>query len=161
VTLDTVNNLVPMDPTLDLFGLLGLLHSDFVNWFVYSVIYNKAIRTMHFDQYFLNKIPLPDGFASLLGQLAPLAQKCCNATQTIASLAGSFIEEVKKTTGGICQRGRRRGFFALGRASKRRVTPQRPGALPRARGRRLACLSRIGVSELQVRPGREGRRSMN
>ena len=42
-------------------------------WFVYSVIYNKAIRTMHFDQYFLNKIPLPPDHRELLGKLTPLA----------------------------------------------------------------------------------------
>ena len=59
VTLDTVNNLVPREPGLPLMGVLGLLHTRLVNWLIYTAVYNRAVRTMHFDQYFLNKIPLP------------------------------------------------------------------------------------------------------
>jgi hypothetical protein len=73
ITLDTVNNLTPRAPGLPLEGLLALLHSRLINWFVYSVVYNKAIRTMHFDQYFLNKIPLPPKYEKLLAHLAALA----------------------------------------------------------------------------------------
>jgi hypothetical protein len=73
LTLDTVNNLTPRSGSLPLHGLLALLHSRLVNWFVYSVIYNKAIRTMHFDQYFLDKIPLPTGHEELLQRLAALS----------------------------------------------------------------------------------------
>ncbi len=72
ITLDTVNNLTPRTSGLPLEGLLALLHSRLINWFVYSVVYNKAIRTMHFDQYFLNKIPLPRGHEKLLAHLADL-----------------------------------------------------------------------------------------
>jgi len=75
VTLDTVNNLVPRQPGVDLWGILALLHSDFINWFVYAVVYSKAIRTMHFDQYFVDKIPLPPDAGKLLAQLAPLARQ--------------------------------------------------------------------------------------
>jgi hypothetical protein len=73
-TLDTVNNLVARRGDVDLHGVLGLLHTDFVNWYVYTVIYNQAVRTMHFDQYFLNKIPLPRDWQRLLGDLSPLSQ---------------------------------------------------------------------------------------
>ena len=76
VALDTVNNLVAVDPQVELRGLCALLHSKLVNWLVYSLIYNKAIRTMHFDQYFLNKIPLPPEWPELLARLAALAKEC-------------------------------------------------------------------------------------
>ncbi|HEV7225620.1 MAG TPA: TaqI-like C-terminal specificity domain-containing protein, partial [Pirellulales bacterium] len=86
ITLDTVNNLVATDARVNLQGLCGLLHSRLVNWLVYSLIYNKAIRTMHFDQYFLNKIPLPLDWPGLLGRLAPAAAQCEAASAALAEI---------------------------------------------------------------------------
>ena len=40
-------------------AIAAYLLSDFVNWFVYVCIYNRAVRTMHFDGYFLKNIPVP------------------------------------------------------------------------------------------------------
>jgi hypothetical protein len=74
VTLDTVNNLVPRHAGVDLRAVLALLHSEPVNWLVYHVIYNGAIRTMHFDQYFLDKIPLPGKWDAIAGELSALAK---------------------------------------------------------------------------------------
>lgn len=82
LTLDTVNNLVARESAIDLSALLALLHSRLVNWFVYGVVYNKAIRTMHFDQYFLNKIPLPAGWEKASPSLAELSQDAEMATRT-------------------------------------------------------------------------------
>lgn len=105
VTLDTVNNLTPREPGLPLEGLLALLHSRLVNWFVYSVIYNKAIRTMHFDQYFLNKVPLPLGYEALLPRLAELAQAAQRNELQIAgagaSRAGILVERRVEIAGEI------------------------------------------------------------
>jgi type I restriction-modification system DNA methylase subunit len=79
LTLDTVNNIIPKVSGIDLLAVLALLHSDFVNWFVYAVVYNKAIRTMHFDQYFLDKIPLPASFDKVQKRLSQLAEQCIEA----------------------------------------------------------------------------------
>jgi hypothetical protein len=76
VTLDTVNNIIARHDNVDLLAVVALLHSELVNWFVHAVIYNKAIRTMHFDQYFLNKIPLPKEFERVQARLANLAREC-------------------------------------------------------------------------------------
>lgn len=57
--LDTVNLLALHSPIVSPWGLCALLMSDLVNWFVYACVYNKAVRTMHFDGYFLAKIPAP------------------------------------------------------------------------------------------------------
>lgn len=81
VTLDTVNNLVPREQPMDLHAVLALLHSRLVNWFVSAVVYNKAIRTMHFDQYFLNKIPLPAAWTEVAPALAELAIEAERATR--------------------------------------------------------------------------------
>jgi hypothetical protein len=105
VTLDTVNNLTPREPGVPLHGLLALLHSRLINWFVYSVIYNKAIRTMHFDQYFLDKIPLPAGYEQFLPRLAELSQEAqhnerldiaAQIDQTVAAaygMSGQFVAD--------------------------------------------------------------------
>ncbi|HEV7223056.1 MAG TPA: N-6 DNA methylase [Pirellulales bacterium] len=90
VTLDTVNNLVATDARVDLQGLCGLLHSRLVNWLVYSLIYNKAIRTMHFDQYFLDKIPLPVDWPRLLARLAPAAKESQATSAALAEIAAGF-----------------------------------------------------------------------
>jgi hypothetical protein len=101
ITLDTVNNLSPREAGFPLRGLLALLHSRLVNWFVYSVIYNKAIRTMHFDQYFLDKIPLPAGHEGLLTQLAELAQAAEQTQREIAAAEGLLAADVREATGEV------------------------------------------------------------
>ncbi|MBL9125193.1 MAG: hypothetical protein JNG90_16270, partial [Planctomycetaceae bacterium] len=47
-----------------------------VNWLVYTVVYNRAIRTMHFDQYFLQKVPLPRRWDQAAPRLGELASEC-------------------------------------------------------------------------------------
>jgi hypothetical protein len=92
ITLDTVNNIIARSPETDLLAVLALLHSQFANWFVFAVIYNKAIRTMHFDQYFLNKLPLPPHFAELQDTLATSARISINA----ALRAGGVLTQVNE-----------------------------------------------------------------
>ncbi|MFA7098364.1 MAG: hypothetical protein WC383_18005, partial [Gammaproteobacteria bacterium] len=57
--LDTVNIIKPKHTNIDVWGITAYLLSDLVNWYVHVCVYNKAVRTMHFDGYFLNKIPIP------------------------------------------------------------------------------------------------------
>ena len=39
--------------------LLAYLQSSFCNWYAYNLIYNRAIRTMHFINYYITQIPIP------------------------------------------------------------------------------------------------------
>ena len=96
IALDTVNNLVAVDPRVELRGLCALLHSKLVNWLVYGLIYNKAIRTMHFDQYFLNKIPLPREWPELLARLAELAKVCEAASDAPTAVGRQALEEIDR-----------------------------------------------------------------
>ncbi|WP_428938701.1 Eco57I restriction-modification methylase domain-containing protein [Fontivita pretiosa] len=57
--LDTVNLVTPLSSDVSPWAIAAFLMSDIVNWFVYVCIYNRAVRTMHFDGYFLRKIPVP------------------------------------------------------------------------------------------------------
>ncbi|QBI19719.1 SAM-dependent DNA methyltransferase [Egibacter rhizosphaerae] len=70
--LDTVNLLLPRTGTLPPWGLAGLLLSHLASWFVHVAAYNRAIRTMHFDNVVLARIPLPD--PDLPARLDPIAR---------------------------------------------------------------------------------------
>ena len=57
VILDTVNQLENRSPMSAKY-ILGILHSQLLNWYVYRFIFAKAIRTMHFDGPVTNRIPI-------------------------------------------------------------------------------------------------------
>lgn len=59
-TFETVTNiLLPEDSRWSLPALATLLNTQFVNWFVNVSIFNRAIRDMHLDRYFLERVVLP------------------------------------------------------------------------------------------------------
>jgi hypothetical protein len=55
---DTVNLLNSTNVAWTPWGLAAYLMSNVVNWYLYACVYNRAVRTMHFDGYFLGKIPV-------------------------------------------------------------------------------------------------------
>jgi len=99
VTLDTVNNLVPAANNVELLAVLALLHSQFANWFMLHVIYNGAIRTMHFDHYFMRKLPLPAGWDRLQAPLAAAARTCIELPERREASQRSIDEMVARAYG--------------------------------------------------------------
>jgi len=76
VNLDTVNNTVCTDPDYDLRFLLSLLNSRLTSWYAYLFVYNQAIRTMHFDETYVGKIPIPRiAFTTAKGERARLLKE--------------------------------------------------------------------------------------
>ena len=59
VNLDTVTNIVPKSQKYSPQFLLAILNSTMVSWYAYKFIFCSAIRTMHFDKYYVGKIPIP------------------------------------------------------------------------------------------------------
>jgi len=59
LNVDTVENTILTNDNYDMKYVLGLLNSKLVSWFAYLFIFNKAIRTMDFDNYYIGKIPIP------------------------------------------------------------------------------------------------------
>jgi adenine-specific DNA-methyltransferase len=57
VILDTVNQLTNRSE-LSSHYLIGLLHSRLINWYAYTFIFARAIRTMHFDAPVTDRIPI-------------------------------------------------------------------------------------------------------
>ncbi|MGL5049829.1 MAG: TaqI-like C-terminal specificity domain-containing protein, partial [Fusobacteriaceae bacterium] len=58
--LDTIQNIVLNNNDYDYRYILGLLNSNFINWYTYKFIYSSAIRTMHFDKNYIGKIIIPN-----------------------------------------------------------------------------------------------------
>jgi len=56
---DTCVEIKVLDNKLDKRFLLAYYQSTFCNWYAYNLIYNRAIRTMHFIDYYITQIPLP------------------------------------------------------------------------------------------------------
>ena len=56
--LDTVNNIVVEDVNFNPKYILALLNSNLISFYAYNFIYSKAIRTMHFDSGYSDKIPV-------------------------------------------------------------------------------------------------------
>lgn len=60
LTFDTVENTVLTDDNFNLSFISALFNSTLISWYAYRFIFNKAIRTMDFDKYYIEKIPLPN-----------------------------------------------------------------------------------------------------
>ena len=59
LSVDTVNNTVITDENFSPFFISALFNSTLINWYAYKFIFCSAIRTMHFDNYYVSKIPIP------------------------------------------------------------------------------------------------------
>jgi len=57
--LDTVENTVPINGAIHVNTVAALFNSSLINWYAYRFIYCAAVRTMHFDDHYIGKIPLP------------------------------------------------------------------------------------------------------
>lgn len=58
LNVDTVENTIVTRDEYSIEYLLGLLNSKLVSWYCYIFIFNKAVRTMDFDGYYVGKIPV-------------------------------------------------------------------------------------------------------
>lgn len=56
---DTCVEIKVLNKKLDKKFILGFYQSSFCNWYAYNLIYNRAIRTMHFIDYYMTQIPIP------------------------------------------------------------------------------------------------------
>ena len=53
---------------------LGYLNSSFVSWYAYNFIYSRAIRTMHFYNFYIQQIPIPKTIVEKPEQQKPLVE---------------------------------------------------------------------------------------
>lgn len=56
---DTCVEIKVLDKRIERKFLLAYYQSTFCNWYAYNLVYNRAIRTMHFIDYYITQIPIP------------------------------------------------------------------------------------------------------
>ena len=71
LSVDTLMNTVITDENFSPVFISALFNSTLINWYAYRFIFCSAIRTMHFDNYYVGKIPIP---LIDLEQQAPIIQ---------------------------------------------------------------------------------------
>jgi very-short-patch-repair endonuclease len=62
LALDTVENTIAINDAIHLNMIAALFNSRLINWYAYRFIYCAAVRTMHFDEHYIGKIPLPTDY---------------------------------------------------------------------------------------------------
>jgi type II restriction/modification system DNA methylase subunit YeeA len=58
IIVDTINQLQNISNISSEF-LIAILNSKLISWYIYRFVFGKAIRTMHFDNYVTERIPIP------------------------------------------------------------------------------------------------------
>jgi adenine-specific DNA-methyltransferase len=85
LTLDTVMNTFLNDNSFSYEYILGILNSRLSEWFYYWFVYNRAIRTMHFDESYIGKLPIK----KITYQNQPIADQIIHKVNEILSLTQS------------------------------------------------------------------------
>ncbi|MCD6450793.1 MAG: hypothetical protein J7L64_00275, partial [Acidobacteria bacterium] len=58
LSVDTVMNTILTTSQFRYEYILALINSTLASWFYYWFVYNRAVRTMHFDSYYMGKLPI-------------------------------------------------------------------------------------------------------
>ena len=85
LTLDTVMNTFLTDNSFSYEYILGILNSRLAEWFYYWFVYNRAIRTMDFDESYIGKLPIK----KITSQNQPIADQIIHKVNEILSLTQS------------------------------------------------------------------------
>ena len=94
---DTCVEIKVLSHKLDKKFLLAYYQSSFCNWYAYNFIYNRAIRTMDFINYYITQIPIPKLVIEYPGKQEPtisLVNKIFAITKNDDYLANS-VKQVK------------------------------------------------------------------
>jgi len=92
LTLDTVMNTFLTDNSFSYEYILGILNSRLAEWFYYWFVYNRAIRTMHFDESYIGKLPIK----KITSQNEPIAYRIIEHVNKILSHAHSSDYEINQ-----------------------------------------------------------------
>ncbi len=102
LTLDTCMNTILTDSAFTYEYILALLNSTLASWFYYWFVYNRAIRTMDFDEYYLGKLPVKkiplkeqEFFVSLVNDILSIKSRDLDAdTSSIEKEINKKIYEI-------------------------------------------------------------------
>ena len=106
LTLDTVMNTYLTADRFSLQYVLAILNSRFASWFYYWFVFNRAIRTMHFDKYYIGKLPIKEidlqiqqPFITIVSQILSLKKSAPNAnTSTLEQEIDQMVYQLYNLT---------------------------------------------------------------
>lgn len=99
LTLDTVQNTILTDRKYSYGFVVALLNSKLWSWYGYRFIFSKAVRTMHFDGYYIGKFPLPPtdfsnpDYKMMHGEIARLADRMIDLNGKLAPIINIYSNE--------------------------------------------------------------------
>ena len=96
LNVDTVENTIVTESDYDLKYILAFLNSKFVSWFTYTFIFNKAVRTMDFDDYYVGKIPIFPAGKDEQKSLIELVERLLKLAKNLVESKAEFREYVNK-----------------------------------------------------------------
>jgi hypothetical protein len=74
ICLNTVSTTVIADAAYDERYVSLVLNSSLSSWFYYEFVFCRAVRTMHFDQYYAGKLPIPRVNTTLMSSLPQIIE---------------------------------------------------------------------------------------
>jgi hypothetical protein len=92
LTLDTVMNTFLTDNSFPYEYILGILNSRLAEWFYYWFVYNRAIRTMHFDESYIGKLPIK----KITPKNQPIANQIIEHVNKLLTLTQSSDYEINQ-----------------------------------------------------------------
>ncbi len=96
LSVDTVENTILTSSGYSLLYILAFLNSKLVSWFVYYFVFNRAVRTMDFDDYYIGKIPIFKTPKIEQKPIIKLVKDLLNLTRSLKLIQVRFLEEVNK-----------------------------------------------------------------
>jgi len=87
---DTVENTIVENEEYDPKHILALINSRLIGWFAYVFVYNKAVRTMDFDGYYVNKVPVAVKLSETDNALSNLVSSMLTLSRQRRRLASMF-----------------------------------------------------------------------
>ena len=96
LNVDTVENTIVTNSKYDPKYVVALLNSKLVAWYAYTFIFNKAVRTMDLDDYYVGKIPIYPAEAEDQKRLVDMVDKMLSLTRQMAEIRAKFEEYLNK-----------------------------------------------------------------
>lgn len=96
LNVDTVENTIVRDLNYDLKYVLAFLNSKLISWYAYTFIFNKAVRTMDLDDYYVAKLPIYPAKPEEQKPLISLVDKLLGSTRVLIETHADFKDYINK-----------------------------------------------------------------
>ncbi len=96
LNVDTVENTILTVSEYDLLYLIAFLNSKLISWFVYYFIFNRAVRTMDFDDYYVGKIPIFKSSKIEQEPIIKLVQELLKLIRSLKVQQVNFLDDINK-----------------------------------------------------------------